>query len=361
MVTDTFKKNYALNKKEIKSKKTILSSQPIGLGIALTSRCGLKCIMCRAWEKVWDIPDKIADEIYSFLPYLSRLYWQGGEVFLSKHFRPLFKEAMNHPYLHQELVTSGLFIDQAWADLLTSTPINIIYSIDGFTPEVYEKIRLGARFEDMLKSASLINTWKEKNTDASARPLATTSINFTVMASNYKNIPMAVDFALSYGFDDLTLTPVDYIRDEENIFLHQNMDALKFIDEALIILREKAPAKGLSFHCLIPALKADLQGSYSEKGKIRPQKRSKDKLPLCLWPWQHMFVDIGGEVKPHCVCPQSLGNISDKSLEELWNSDTMVEYRRRVANGDMAGFCSQNCLANLHQEELFRIRDPLLK
>lgn len=73
--------NRVLNELEISKGRSILESKPRGLGIALTNRCNIRCIMCSVWKNPWDIPEKTVKEIAAFFPYLQRIFWQGGEVF----------------------------------------------------------------------------------------------------------------------------------------------------------------------------------------------------------------------------------------------------------------------------------------
>ena len=133
-----YEENKLLSEKEIASGAVVLKSVFRGLGVALTSRCPLKCIMCSGWEHKWDIPESTVSEISGSFKYLSRLYWQGGEVFLSRYFEPLFDEASRFINIRQEIVTSGLMIDLRWAEKLVSANLNLILSIDGIEKETYE-------------------------------------------------------------------------------------------------------------------------------------------------------------------------------------------------------------------------------
>lgn len=345
-----FEINKALNEKEIAQKKTVLESKFQGLGVALTSRCCMQCIMCRVWEKNWEIPEETVEEIETYIPYLSRLYWQGGEVFLSKHFEKLFDRAAGYAYLKQEIVTNGILIDKKWAEKFAASNLNLIYSIDGMTKKTYEYIRKGAKFEDLLKSARLINQEKNicrNNFDASNN--MTTCINFVVMKSNYKELEDTIDFAIEYGFDDLTLTPVGYITDEENIFLYKDIGILKHINYAVAGIQNKAAEYGIRFHNWLPFMNEKIEDKKLESNNVQNKNSS------CYWPWQHLFIDVGGSVKPHCMCRQEAGNISANKLEEIWNNNIMQNYRKKILENFIEGFCNENCISNMAQADLFKI------
>lgn len=344
-----YEKNRRLNEEEIAAEKIVLESKLCGLGVALTSRCGLRCIMCSAWESAWDIPAKAINEISGYMPYLGRLYWQGGEVFLSEHFEKLFDKAVQQPQLKQEIVTSGILIDRRWAEKFREANLNLIFSIEGMKPATYEYIRKGAMYSDMLKSVRVISEEKGRISTVKAAGLKT-SINFTVMGSNYREIESIPEFAAEHGFDDITLTPVDYITSDENIFAGKDIEALRIISNSVKIIEEKALQHGISFHNWLPRIEEG-----PGKDPTGGQTGMPDRKILCLWPWQHLFIDIGGAVKPHCLCPRAAGKIEDNTLEEIWNNEVMTEYRQKILDKSLESICNRNCIENIGQEDLFRI------
>ena len=106
---EPFLHNLLLNEIEISRKKTILRSRPRQLGLTLTHRCNIRCKMCFYPTDPWDMPEERIAEIYDLLPTLESVFWQGGEAFVSKHFKGLFREAVRHPYLQSTLVPNGGF------------------------------------------------------------------------------------------------------------------------------------------------------------------------------------------------------------------------------------------------------------
>lgn len=342
---DSFKGNRLLNEIEITRGETSLRSKPRGLGVVLTTRCNLRCIMCNSYKEKWDLPKKTAREIIELLPYLERVIWLGGEVFLSEYFEELFDESLKNPNLHQTVVTDGLLIDKGWAKKLSKANLNLTYSIDSAVPEIYESIRRGGKFSEILRSARMIN--KEK---ANSESRMKTSINCTVMKCNYRDLSSLADFAIETGFDDLTLTPVDYIETEENIFLHKNAEALKFLSEETPEIEKKLRTAGLEFHNWLPGLTPSDdtgEGEAVESEKVSP------RIPdyLCYWPWQHIFVDLGGRVKPHCLCSEKVGNVRADSILRIWNNDKMREYRKRIIEKNYSGICNQVCLNSSIERE----------
>lgn len=356
MDTDLMCKNRELNESEIRMKRTVLESRFQGLGIALTSHCGLRCIMCRAWEKKWEIPEKTVEEVYSCLPFLRRVYWQGGEVFCSRYFAGLFEAASRYPALIQEIVTNGLRIDRTWAEKLVQANVRVTFSIDGTSKKVYEHIRRGARFEDVTENLALLRDLRRRyHKERGEKAAIRTSINFVVMKSNLREIIDTPDFAREYGIDDLTLTPIDYVGDEENIFIHGDTGVLSYVGSAVKAAREKALAYGMQFHCWVSESDRPAAEQHRNTGDAGRSNGETKRDIMCRWPWQNLFVDIGGDVKPNCICAAKVGNVQEYSLGELWNNELMHNYRDKILKNELQGQCSSNCIRNLQQGEFFRM------
>lgn len=74
-------------------------------------------------------------------------------------------------------------------------------------------------------------------------------------------------------------------------------------------------------------------------------KTTGDKISksFCILPWIHLNVNPDGLVKPCCVTDHSshIGDLKDSTLEELWNSETMLELRRDKLSGTRNKLCSK--------------------
>ena len=166
--------------------------------------------MCGFWSGEWcenkkhfDINEKTSTEIEKLFPFLEDITWSGGEVFLSKHFERLFDKASKYPNLSQTILTNGLLINEKWAKKITKNKVTLIYSIDGATKEIYEKIRQGAKFNELIKRIRLINRYIKRNKSETKK-----IIHFTVMRTNYKEMEKMVDFAKKYKFSRIDFFPI---------------------------------------------------------------------------------------------------------------------------------------------------------
>ena len=94
----------------------------------------------------------------------------------------------------------------------------IAYSIDGATPATYEKIRVGASFEKVMKNIAGVQQLKERR--KSKKPK--TMLFFVMMKENVHELPAMVKLAKSMGIDQIVAKNLDVILkegdDERRIF-----------------------------------------------------------------------------------------------------------------------------------------------
>ncbi|MHB9154395.1 MAG: tetratricopeptide repeat protein, partial [Endomicrobiales bacterium] len=145
---DPFSQDSMLNEIEILRRKTVLASKVKRLWVSVTSRCNIKCKTCGLWHNKWDLPYEAAQEVMGLYPYLERVVWLGGEVFMYPHFEEMFDRATQFPNLKHQVITNGFILTERWIDKIISAPnTEFTFSIDGTTREVYESIRQGSNFE----------------------------------------------------------------------------------------------------------------------------------------------------------------------------------------------------------------------
>ena len=75
----------------------------------------------------------------------------------------------------------------------------------------------------------------------------------------------------------------------------------------------------------------------------------KDNGLFCVLPFVHLHINTEGGVKPCCIAPtisETVGKVSDSTVEEIFNSDKMKQLRLDMINGvSRPDFCS-SCYRN---------------
>ncbi|MFC2091884.1 tetratricopeptide repeat protein, partial [Elusimicrobiota bacterium] len=120
--------NRILNEIEFTGKEILLDSRPVSLTVVLTTWCNLACAMCtRIKNKPATLSFETVKSVYSLLPYIQAVDWQGGEVFILDYFRQLFKDVSEFPHIRQTITTNALLINREWAEILSESNIRLLF------------------------------------------------------------------------------------------------------------------------------------------------------------------------------------------------------------------------------------------
>ncbi|GAB1401801.1 hypothetical protein MASR1M68_07120 [Elusimicrobiota bacterium] len=339
-----FDQDVILNEIEILQRKTILKSKMKRLWVTVTSRCNIRCKTCGLWHNKWDLPYKTAKEVMDNYPYMERLVWLGGEVFLYKHFEEMFDEAGKWDNLKQQVITNGVALNKKWIEKIINTNNSeLTFSIDGTTKEVYEEIRQGSNFEKLLENVRYtMETKKKLGVKKDIR------MNAVIMKTNYMQIYDLLEFAKKEGFNQLSLMALHFdTAPNENIFYGdtQDREAQKYVYKAIPVLKERAKEYNIDLDLLLPCGEESFDEVVLQKNvqiqentlenKVQVKEEPKDLvIPVnrvcCKMPWNYMMICDEGNVILTGSCVRSIGNIYNNSIDEIWNSEVAREYRQRM-------------------------------
>ena len=184
---------YAANLKRLKEDlaagRTALRAKPLILSMTFTHKCNIRCRHC-CQEATRDLPlsrEGLYSETMDLAPFLSCLIIGGGEPFADPYWRRFFadwREELN-PYLGLAASTNGTVItEDVLKQLSRFRQLTLNISFDGGTPEVYEKIRVGADFHKVTANVDkLADLARSKG-----RP-STCGMTMSVMKSNILDLP----------------------------------------------------------------------------------------------------------------------------------------------------------------------------
>jgi MoaA/NifB/PqqE/SkfB family radical SAM enzyme len=221
--------------------------------------------------------------------------------------------------------TNAVLINNELAGELVALDVDwIAYSVDAATPQTYEAIRRGAKFNQVLDNIAAVKEAKE--TRGSSRPL--TMIVFVMMRDNIGELPIFIDLAFQMGIDQVIAKNLDVIlkEDDENRRIFTSEDAPPPIEATRAIAEAQARAKR---HGLV----------------MRVYNLQPEELAICDQdPVHTLFVNWEGWVSPcitlsyakkriFCGHPIELpiyrfGNVNDEELPDMWNKTAYREFRR---------------------------------
>jgi radical SAM protein with 4Fe4S-binding SPASM domain len=256
---------------------------PLHIDIEASSACNLKCPMCprtqlakenvAQYAKILDFElfKRIVDEAAQIGVYSMKLNWR-GEPLMNPRIIDMIKYAKQKGFVDVLMNTNAVLLDENISRSIVEAGLdNLIYSFDSPYKEAYEKIRIGANYEQVLANIRRFHEIREEMNSVSP------------------------------------LTRVQMVRMPEN-------------EE--------------SFHDFVNLFKgiADIIASNEVADWETYVPVPNDTKFSCSQLWQRIFVAANGDIT--CCCMDfgllsGMGNIKDTTIQSAWNSDAHKEILRK--------------------------------
>ncbi len=271
-----------------RQRRETLPYPPLRLWIETASACNLRCVMCPNKDLAADAKGLMQPTLFGRIIAESR--GMVHDVYLHHRGEPLLNPALfemialaREAGIKTRFHTNGSLLDAAKAErLLDAGPDLVSFSFDGFVPEVYERIRVNARFE--VTRDNILRLVARRRARGLKRPYV------VIEKIRFRDPAAAGDPAA-----------VEALRRR---FLQAGVDEIIEKEEYVWATPGAPPAAG-------------------------PPPGS-----VCTFPWYAMVICADGTVTP---CPQDffaglrLGNAAAESLADIWNGAAYRDLRRRLA------------------------------
>ena len=262
---------------------------------------------------------------------LIKIRLQGlGEPFVNTNFIKMIKIAEKY-HIKVDFVTNGSLLNETnIKKLISLNNLNIMYvSIDGSSSNVFEKIRVGSNFNQIiknLKNFSEINSLNNKKIKSKVMML--------VQKLNYSEIEEVIKLSKFLGFEGIDfqvkLTGFGNKKLEKNNSLQQ---VNTIGSENILNILNKFEKKYASKNFVFNIIKNNL---FTKKNK-------------CNYPWQRPFVDTNGFVVPCCMIANSkiinFGNIHEPDFKDIWKNKKFKNFRKLILEHKLHDFC-KTCYIN---------------
>ncbi len=297
--------------------------------IKLTSKCNLRCQMCKYWKTKTETALTTVQWL-SVLDQLAeigcrKIHFSGGEVFLRQDFLDLVERG-SQLGLKINMTTNGtLLTKERLKRLIKARPNSISLSLDGPRQSVHDKIRgLPGSFKRTTRTIRKLRQYGERY-----GRLPKIRINFVMMQENYRHYPDMIELASRLGAIDVVPMPVD---EKGEPVLRLSRSQIERYNQTIapeVLTRRRAAGFRLDPLTIYPfgqspqAIRAARDGLYS--GGFYQKKP-------CLSPWTHLFLAWDGESYLCCMTNgrmESLGNVARKPVAEIFNGPAMEAVRRR--------------------------------
>ena len=189
---------------------------PSILTFSLHNTCNLACVMCGGDEssKIRSVRDRLpplphvyGDEFFAqlppFLEHCDFADFVGGEPFLVREHERVWDLLLEHgPHVRCSVTTNGTVWNDRVERVLGELDFQVTVSVDGVTRETFEKIRVGASFDEVYRN---IDRFQEY-TAARDRPF---TICWSLVRDNWSELPAMLRWCEGRGIPLKVQTVMD--------------------------------------------------------------------------------------------------------------------------------------------------------
>jgi len=313
-----------------KIKEKIINRYPTFYNIEISSRCNLKCVMCeyQYWDKQGsDITFEEFKSVYSKIPWIARTLYPHllkfqlsgiGEVFMNKDALKIMEFIKKKGGYITFADNFTLVTENAAQKMVEFKVDKVVISLDGATKDVYEKIRRGANFEKVIKNIKYLVDLKNK-TGAKYPEL---TARFVPLKENIHELAEYVKLVKDIGIDKIDIPDLYVFEQNKDLNFDPN-DFRKYLNQAIMAAKESGV----------------LINAFEDKQHIAECGRVGTSL----------YITCEGEILPCNALNQrnvravikdySFGNIYEKNIADIWDSENYKKFRKAVTAGNMPKVC----------------------
>jgi radical SAM protein with 4Fe4S-binding SPASM domain len=273
------------------------------------------------------------------LPWGSNVTFTGGEIFLKDGIEEIItKSSINH---NVSIATNGILLNKHAEMLVKAGVQSIGVSLDG-PKEIHNQVRnLKNAFEKLMTGVQTLLKIKEKSKSVFPK----INVNTVIIRENYQSIFEIIRILKDIGLNSCTFQILDFSLIRSGIAPNKSIDfnnnplrKSEYIDSIeLKQSLQKIISVGKRFGIetrFSPSLTIDEIINYYQ-GKFNCDQWK------CYHPWQTMRISPYGDVYP---CMNLLiGNIRKHRLDELWNSEPYVAFRKALKKASLFPSCIGCC------------------
>jgi len=317
--------NTLLNDFEKVTRPSRPRSNPQLLNIAITDMCNLGCRHCpRTYDDSIDLdqldPERVKDIIDEVSPHTAQIQISAGlgEPLLYDGVFDVIEHAKNQN-MRLRMMSNATVLDEEKANRLLDLGIDhLAISLDGATAETYEKIRVGADFENVISNIDRFCTLRDERGAAVDTQLSPVLF----VGENLEEMPRFVEIAHEIGVDSVGFNDLIPSPEMEGIST-KNLDTaspeeMEHIEDVFEKTRQRATELGVD-------LKLPTEEDES----------------ACTEPWHMLTVTTKGKVRPCCTGPWGtfVGDLVEDGVNEIWRGDAFIHWREQMLSDNPQQAC----------------------
>lgn len=322
---------------------------PEYIQIEPVGQCNLRCQMCPIQFRQDGPPHgppafmdfDIFTRLINGFAGAKQLHLQGlGEPLLHPRFFDMVRYAVSRGLEVSTNSNMTLMTPEKAEQAIASGLHTLHFSIDGATAAVYDRIRVGARLEQVRENVgNILDARTRLNSEFPYLRLV-----MVAMRQNLDEIPALVEQAvqwevasmfvqhLAHDFQEDTLPPHyapmrDFVEDQTLL----NEDS-QHVRRVFAHARAIADQHGLALR--LPSLEPH-QWPAGTPGRVR-----------CSWPWSGAYISYDGTAMPCCMVATpdraALGSYRRNSVKTVWNGEPYQRFRDALDSSEPPSVC-QSC------------------
>lgn len=309
-------------------------------------QCNLRCQMCpiqfrqdgpphgplafMAFETFCGIIDQ--------LPDLAELHLQGlGEPLMHPRFFDMVAYAAARG-IRVSTNTNLTLLNARRAELcVTSGLAELHASLDGASAEVFERIRVRAHFNRVLRNLDLlIGTRRRLGADTPRIRVIT-----VVMRQNLHELPALVQLAHAHGVDTLFVQHLCHDFGESTLPAHYR-PMRAFVQDQTLLEEDLERIEHYFAEARAAAARLDIDLRLP-RARPRPHPPHTPGRRRCDWPWRGPYISYQGLAMPCCMVATpdriNFGNMAERGFSAIWNGEPYESFRHRLSSDDPPAIC----------------------
>ena len=281
--------------------------------IITTYRCNARCHMCNTWQHPTKQEKELDATVYEKLPFMGTVNVTGGESFLREDLDDIIG-VLKKKTKRLVISSNGYYTERILKLFEKHRDIGIRISIEGL-PKANDELRgIKDGFDHGIRTLLELHN------------MGIRDIGFGITASdrNAKDIIELYHLAkmMKLEFATAAIHNAFYFHKFDNRFEHPEV----VIEEFRKVIAELLKSKRVK----------DWFRAYFNYGLIN-YIQGKPRLLPCEMGQDSFFLDPTGEILACNVIEESMGNLREKSFEEIWTGERAHEVRKKAKS------CGKNC------------------
>jgi len=308
-------------------------------------QCNLRCQMCPVRLR-HDGPSQgvafMAYEVFTRLvdqfSRATELHLQGlGEPMMHPRLFDMIEYAVSRGLRVTSTTNMTLLSPRRAERCVTSGLSELNISVDSAMPAVYERIRVGARFERVKRNVALLQeTWRRMGSETPQLKLVA-----VLMRQTLDGLPDLVRLAYEWSIDELFVQHLCHDFAESSL-PEEYRPMRAFVDRETLIGSDRQHIEEVF----------DETRSVAEELGIRLRLPSPQPNPhppgtpgpkRCDWPWARGYVSYQGLAMPCCTIATpdrfNFGNMARSGVESVWNGTAYERFREQLSSEEPPEIC----------------------